>query len=110
MAAVSTHSFLLFLTVLVSQLIGVALLPKTDGYTNVGYSVLQLAMFGISFAAMSRLLRGGVQLGILIPILSVAMPLASVLIGITFYHESASLPRVGMLLAACVLIFFASRH
>jgi multidrug transporter EmrE-like cation transporter len=110
MAAVSTHSLVLFLTVLVSQIIGVALLPKTDGYTHVGYSILQLAMFGISFAAMSRLLRAGAQLGILIPTLSVAMPLASVVIGIAFYHESASLPRVAMLLAACVLIFFAARH
>jgi multidrug transporter EmrE-like cation transporter len=110
MAAISTHSLVLFFIVLVGQLIGVALLPKTDGYTNIGFSVLQLAMFGISFAAMSRLLRGGVPLGILIPILSGAMPLASVLISITFYHESASLPRVAMLLAACVLIFFAGRH
>jgi EamA domain-containing membrane protein RarD len=38
------------------------------------------------------------------------MPLASVLIGILFFKETASLPRVAMLIVACVLVGLASRH
>jgi multidrug transporter EmrE-like cation transporter len=99
-----------FLVILASQLIGVALLPKTQGYTHVGYSLAQLSMFAISFAAMARLVRSGVDLGILIPLLSTAMPLASVGIGIVAYGESASPGRVALLAAACVLVGFASKH
>jgi multidrug transporter EmrE-like cation transporter len=110
MAGIPLSAIGLFAVVVVNQLVGVGLLPKTNGYTNIGYSLAQLGMFAISFAAMSRLLKSGVQLGILIPLLSTAMPLASVVIGIAFYHESASWPRVAMLLAAVVLVGFAARH
>lgn len=110
MAQIPLGAVGLFIVVLVSQLIGVGLLPKTNGYTHPGYSIAQLTLFAISFAAMARLLKSGAQLGILIPLLSTAMPLASVMIGIAFYHESASWPRVAMLVAAVVLVGFASRH
>jgi multidrug transporter EmrE-like cation transporter len=110
MAGISAEALITFFVILTSQLVGVALLPKTDGYTNIGYSLAQLAMFGISFAAMARLIKHGVHLGILIPLLSTAMPLASVLIGIFLYKEAASLPRVAMLVVACVLVGLASRH
>ena len=110
MTGVTPYSISVFALVMLCQLVGVALLPKTEGYTNIGYSVAQLACFGVSFALMARLLRSGAQLGILIPILSTAMPLASVLIGIAFYRESPSPLRVSMLLSACALIGLASRH
>jgi multidrug transporter EmrE-like cation transporter len=110
MLGVSVEAFVTFVIILASQLVGVALLPKTNGYTNIGFSLAQLAMFAISFAAMARLIKNGAQLGILIPLLSTAMPLASVLIGILFFREAASPPRVAMLVIACVLVGLASRH
>jgi multidrug transporter EmrE-like cation transporter len=110
MFGVSAEAFVSFLIIVVSQMVGVALLPKTDGYTNIGFSLAQLACFALSFAVMARLIKNGVHLGILIPLLSTAMPLASVVVGIVFYKETASLPRVTMLLAALVLVGFAARH
>jgi multidrug transporter EmrE-like cation transporter len=107
---ISGSAIATFAVVLVCQVIGVSLLPKTQGYTHLGYSRAQLSMFAISFALMARMIRSGVQLGILIPILSTAMPLASVVIGVILYHESPSLPRVAMLLVACLLIGLAARH
>ncbi len=110
MLGISVEAFVTFLVILASQLVGVALLPKTDGYTNIGFTLAQISMFAISFAAMARLIKHGVHLGILIPLLSTAMPLASVAIGIVLFHETASWPRVTMLVAACILVGFASRH
>jgi multidrug transporter EmrE-like cation transporter len=110
MLGVSVEALVSFVIILAAQLVGVALLPKTNGYTNIGFSLVQITMFAISFAVMARLIKKGVHLGILIPVLSTAMPLASVLIGILFFKETASFPRVAMLTAACVLIGLASRH
>jgi multidrug transporter EmrE-like cation transporter len=110
MLGVSVEALVSFVIILATQLVGVALLPKTNGYTNIGFSAAQIAMFAISFAVMARLIKNGVHLGILIPLLSTAMPLASVLIGILFFKETASLPRVAMLIVACVLVGLASRH
>jgi len=110
MLGVSVEALVSFVIILATQLVGVALLPKTNGYTNIGVSLAQIAMFAISFAAMARLIKSGVQLGILIPLLSTTMPLASVLIGILFFGETVSLPRIAMLVMACVLVGLASRH
>jgi multidrug transporter EmrE-like cation transporter len=107
---ISAKAMVTFTLVLVSQIIGVALLPKTQGYTHIGWSLPQLSMFAISFAAMARLIRNGVDLGILIPLLSTVMPLASVAIGILAYGESASPKRVAMLAVACLLVGLAAKH
>ena len=110
MFGIAPVTVITFAVVLTSQLVGVALLPKTQGYTHVGYSLAQLSMFAVSFAAMARLIRSGVDLGILIPLLSTAMPLASVGIGILLYGESASPGRVALLVVACVLVGIAAKH
>jgi small multidrug resistance pump len=110
MLGISVGAFVTFLIIVASQLVGIALLPKTDGYTNIGFTLAQISMFAISFASMARLIKHGVPLGILVPLLATAMPLASVVIGIVFYKETASLPRVTMLVVAGVLVGLASRH
>jgi multidrug transporter EmrE-like cation transporter len=110
MLGISAKAIAIFAVILVSQIIGVALLPKTQGYTHIGWSLAQLSMFAISFAAMARLIRSGVDLGILIPLLSTVMPLASMGVGILAYGESASPKRLAMLTVACLLVGLAAKH
>jgi multidrug transporter EmrE-like cation transporter len=107
--AISSEAVITFIVVLASQLVGLGLLPKTQGYTNLGYSLASLAAYTVSFVAMARLIRSGTGLAILIPALAATIPLVSVAIGVLAYGESASLPKVGILLAACALIGVASR-
>jgi len=101
---------ILFTAVLLGQLAGITLLPRTQGFSNVTFTLASLAMFALSYAAMARLIAGGVELGILIPALSVIVPLATVAIGVMIYHESASLPKIGFLVVACCLVGVASRY
>jgi small multidrug resistance pump len=110
MPAISAQTIVTFAAVVVSQLIAVSLLPKTEGYTRIGYSLASLALFAFSFAAMARLIKNGTALGILLPALSATIPLVTVVIGIVLYGESASVPKIVLLVIACGLIGVASRY
>ena len=110
MLGISARAIVTFAIVMITQIVGVGLLPRTQGYTHIGWSLAQLSIFAISFAGMSRLLRDGATLGILIPLLATTMPLASVAIGILAYGESASLKRIAMLAVACVLVGLAAKN
>jgi multidrug transporter EmrE-like cation transporter len=99
-----------FLVIVVCQLIGAGFLPKTEGFTKIGYTLVSLSMFAIASAAMARLIRSGIELGILIPALSATVPMFTIGIGILLYGESASVPRVSMLIVACLLVGLASRY
>lgn len=110
MAGLSATVILTFLVVVIAQTIGISILPKTQGFTNIGYALGAAAAFILSLAAMARLIQSGVNLGILIPLMASTIPLASVVIGIFVYGESASLPKVGLLVVACILVGVASRY
>lgn len=107
--AITSGVLITFIVVLVSQLIGLGLLPKTQGYTHIGYSLASLGAYIISFIAMARIIRSGTGLAILIPALAATIPLLSIGIGVFIYGESASIPKVGILLIACILVGVASR-
>ena len=107
--AISSETLITFVVILASQLIGLGLLPKTQGYTNVAYSLASLGAYVISFVAMARMIRSGTGLAILIPALAATIPLVSVGIGVIIYGESASIPKIAILLMACILIGVASR-
>jgi quaternary ammonium compound-resistance protein SugE len=98
-----------FLTLVTMQVAGVVILPRTEGFTKPGATVLVLAIFGLSYWLMARLIHSGANLGILIPFMGAAIPLATVVFGIVVYGEGASIARVSLLLFACVSVGVASR-
>ena len=99
-----------FAVAVVTQIVGIGLLAKTAGFTNIGYSAAVVALYGISLAAMARLVNDGAPLGVLIPIMATVIPLASIAIGVAAHGESASPVKVGLLVLACAIIGTAARY
>jgi small multidrug resistance pump len=91
------------------QLVGAYLLPLTKGLTAVFPTLAAFASFVIGIGLLSIITNRGVELGILIPLISAVIPLCVVFIGIFFYGENGSVVKIGMLALACGLIGFASQ-
>jgi multidrug transporter EmrE-like cation transporter len=102
------NNIAIFLVALVSQLIAVALLPRTVGFTKIGPTILCCVLFIIGVGALSRLIFKGVELGLLIPIMAAVMPLVTIVVGIVLYGESASPVKLSLLGVSCVLIGIAA--
>jgi multidrug transporter EmrE-like cation transporter len=98
----------LFALAAAGQLVGVALLPRTAGFTNPLPTAGCCLFFLLGVYGLAELARRGVQLGILIPIMTGIIPLTSIVIGMVFYGESASALKLGLLISACVLVGYAS--
>jgi multidrug transporter EmrE-like cation transporter len=86
------------------QLIGVYLLPISKGLTQPAPTAGLAACFLIGVGLMARLTWSGVNVSVLVPLISTVVPLCSVVIGVACFGDSASWARVGMLVTACVLI------
>jgi hypothetical protein len=108
MRGISLTTGLLFAGALIAQVISVAVLPRTLGFSNVPYTLACLIAFDLSLWICARMSLGGMNLGLLIPAMSALVPLASIVVGIVVYHEPALLPRIALLIAACGLIGIAS--
>jgi multidrug transporter EmrE-like cation transporter len=106
-----TPSLLLSFSAMIAlQLGGVILLPRTEGFTNLGATAALLALFAISYWLLARIVHSGANIGIMIPIMSTIIPLATVAIGVLVYGESASVVRITLLVTACILVGVASRY
>ncbi len=97
-----------FLFALTTQIIGVSLLIRTRGFTQLGWTAATVVVLIASFWSLAWLLMNGAKLNILLPLLAATVPLASIMIGIFFYGEPASLLKIGLLITACALIGVAS--
>ena len=98
-----------FIAALAGQLGAIVLLPRTQGFTAPWPTVACLSVFAFSIWMIARVAHNGASLGILVPLLNAIVPIGAVAIGILLYSESASSLKIGMLLAACMLIGVASR-
>ena len=108
MSNLSSSVVFMFAVSVVFQVFGIAMLPLTKGLTQ-PMPTLGLAVgFLVGIGLMARLIHSGVSLTMLIPILAATVPLASVALGVLVFGESASLPKIAMLVTACGLIGFAS--
>jgi multidrug transporter EmrE-like cation transporter len=83
------------------QLIAVAVLPRTAGFTKPLMTVICCVFFIVGIGSLARLAYRGVELGIMIPVMATAIPLATVAIGILVYGESASPVKIAFLIGAC---------
>jgi multidrug transporter EmrE-like cation transporter len=99
----------LFVLAAAGQVLAIGLLPRTQGFTNAGYSIACVVTFSLSLWLIARILQSGVNLGILVPLMSAVAPLGGVAVAILIYGEHASLPKVAALVIACGLIGVASR-
>jgi multidrug transporter EmrE-like cation transporter len=97
-----------FIVAVVAQLAAIALLPRTGGFTQIVPTVLCCALFLLGIGALARLAHGGAELGILIPMMSAVIPLATIVIGIVAYGESASPIKLTLLGLSCVLVGIAA--
>ncbi|ARR55966.1 hypothetical protein [Rhizorhabdus wittichii] len=90
------------------QVVGIALVPTTSGFTNPIPTLLSLASFCLGVFFMARISQAGVNLSFFIPLLAAGIPMASIAVGILLYGEPASLAKIGTLLTACTLIGVAN--
>jgi hypothetical protein len=108
MRGISLSAGILFAAAAIAQVISIAVLPRTLGFSNLPYTLVCLIAFDLSLWACARLSQGGVNLGLLIPAMSALVPLASIAVAIVVYQEAASVPRIALLIGACGVIGVAS--
>lgn len=110
MRDISVQTFALFVGATVFQLFGVLLLPASKGMTQLLPTLGVALGYAAGVICMSRLIVSGVDLSILIPLITVTIMLSAVAVGIIFYGDSASPLKIGMLLVAALLIGASSRY
>jgi quaternary ammonium compound-resistance protein SugE len=106
---VSLRTIMLVAFVTLTQVAGSALLVKTDGFRAAGWTALCFGIYAASFFAMATMLKEGMPLGLLLPLLAAMVPLLTIAVAILFYGEAASWSRIGLLCLSCLLVGLASR-
>jgi multidrug transporter EmrE-like cation transporter len=92
-----------------AQLLGTAMLPLTQGLTRPVPTLVGALGFLIGTGLMARLVNSGINLSVLVPLVSAAVPLASIAMGVLLFGDTPSVPKLALLLAACGLIGFATK-
>ncbi|MGC4253047.1 MAG: hypothetical protein QM605_16675 [Sphingobium sp.] len=90
------------------QIVGLSLLPLTRGVTQPLPSLGVAVCYLIGLSIMARLIHAGVNLGLLIPLLSVIIPLCTVAVGIVIYGEPSSIAKISALVVACFLVAWSN--
>ncbi|SCW78079.1 Multidrug transporter EmrE [Sphingobium faniae] len=104
----SARAILLFIGLIATQIAAVSMLPKTDGFASLRWTGACLGTYALSFWIMSTIIREGQPLGLLVPLMSAVIPIATIIVGTLVYHEPASMLRIGLLVAACILVSVAT--
>ena len=99
---------ILFSSSVIAQVMSMAMMPRTLGFTNLSYTFACLVSMDISVWLAAKLLQRGASLGVMIPAMAAFVPLVTILIGICMYGESPSAAKVSLLVVACGLVAFAS--
>lgn len=106
--SLSPTAIITFAMSIVFQVSALFLLPLTRGFSALVPTLACLALFAVGLGLLARLAQSGVELGILIPLSSAAVPIATMVVAILYYGESASAVKIALLLASCSLIGVAS--
>ena len=102
--AISPLSAATFALSIIFQVAALSLMPMTRGFTALLPTIGCVALFGVGLGLLARLLQSGVDLGILIPLSSASVPIATMIVSILVFSEPASAPKIGLLVLACALI------
>ena len=98
----------LFVLAIAGQVVGVGFLPATQGFTRVWATLGCLAAFSLALWMMARLVVSGINLVIVVPVMTCTVPLTVLTLAFSIYGESASIQRVCILIVAILLIGIAS--
>lgn len=109
MKAIEPVVLVIFAVSVILQVIGLSLLPMTQGFTIIAPSVGVVVAFGIAMGLLARVSHSGVDLSVLIPWLAAVTPIVMIAVGIIVYRESASPLKISLLVGACIIIGFASK-
>ena len=109
MPAFSPLIILGFAVSIVGQFIALALVPATRGFTAIVPTLICVVCFVGSLAVSARLVHSGVELSLLTPIVTVALQIFILIVGIAIYHEAASPAKIGLLVCAALMIGVATR-
>lgn len=107
-AGVSLQTILLFVAIIVTQIMGGTMLPKTDAFRDIPWTTACLGTYILSFWMMALAISRGVPLSMMLPIMAALVPLAMVGIGVWLYGEPASFAKIAWLIGACGAIGIAS--
>ena len=109
MPNIALQTGLLFAGATIFQLIGVLMLPATKGMTQLWPTLGAALTYGIGVTCMSRLIVSGMDLSLMIPIITVSIMLSAVAAGVIFFGDSASPIKIAALIGAGILVGIASR-
>lgn len=108
MGAISPAIAMLVALSAAAQVLGIYLLPMTKGLTAPLPTIGAALAFMFGIGLMARIAHAGVNLSLLVPVLSATVPLGAIAVSILAYGEAASLAKIGMLVVACILIGVAN--
>ncbi|MFT3975549.1 MAG: hypothetical protein QM688_00300 [Sphingomonas bacterium] len=89
------------------QLVGIFLLPMTKGFTDPLPTLGSALGFLVGIGLLARISASGMNISVLIPLISALNPLGAVVIGVLVYGDSAPVAKIAMLVSACALIGLA---
>jgi multidrug transporter EmrE-like cation transporter len=98
----------MFFASVILQVVSLSLLPATKSYTVLWPTIVALVCLNVAIWLFARLVAGGVQLSILIPISATVVPLSIIAVGVFAYGEPAPALKITLLVVASGLIGYAS--
>ncbi len=87
-----------------AQILALSMLPASNGLTAPLPTLGMALGFAVGIGIMARIAYAGINLGLLVPIMSALVPLGAIAVSVLVFKEPASTAKIGMLLAACGLI------
>lgn len=109
MGNVNVSTYMYGAILIISNVFAISVLPRTAGFTKLMPTLLCSLGFLVTAWALSRLVHGGMQLSILMPLAATIVPLAAVIVGVLYFNDPVSPLKIGLLIAACGLIGVAAR-
>ncbi|WP_146037292.1 hypothetical protein [Novosphingobium guangzhouense] len=106
-ATITTRIVVLFLIGAAGQVGGSLLLGRTDAFRNIGWSIICLSVYMVSFWALATVIREGGPLSLIMPALATIVPIVTIIVAVFVMGEAASWQRLGLLLFACLVIGYA---
>lgn len=101
---ISLPAILMFLAAVATQVLGTSLLPRTSAFTDLRWTTFCLSSYLVSLWLIAILIRQGMALNIIVPLMAAAVPLATIAVAYFGYGQIVSLPKLGLLVAACCAI------
>jgi len=103
MQGLSLSTIAMFSASVILQVIGISIMPMTKGLTELGYTIAFAACYVVAIGLLARITHAGVNISLLIPLVTAVIPLCAVAVGIFVYGDPASPVRVALLVGACLM-------